>query len=61
MHNDTVWPRPAIYLQAEAATVTDANLFITDNDALWTALITHRGGDACPGDYSQAEYVCMLE
>lgn len=30
---------PAINLQEEAEAVTDANLFITDSDALWTALI----------------------
>lgn len=32
-------PPPAINLQEEAEAVTDANLFITDSDALWTALI----------------------
>lgn len=39
MHDDTINPLPAINLQEEAATVTDANLFITDNNALQTALI----------------------
>lgn len=53
-------PPPAINLQEGAEAVKDANLFITDSDALWTALIKAYpgaltlGGDACPADSSRS-------
>lgn len=43
VYSDTIRLPPAINLQAEAATVPDTNRFITDIDALWSALITVGG------------------